>query len=53
VYYNPENPREVVLHPGDQAAAVYGVMLGGTLTVLFSMAFFVLASWLSKPSVKG
>jgi hypothetical protein len=49
LYYNPENPREVVLHPGDQAAAVYGMTLGGTLTVLFSMFVFALGSWLSKP----
>lgn len=48
LYYNPENLREGGLHPGDQAAAVYCMTLGGTLTALFSVAIFTLALWLSK-----
>jgi hypothetical protein len=53
LYDNPENPREVVLHPGDQAAAVYGMTLGGTLTVPFSMLVFVMAFKLPRPGGKG
>ncbi len=49
LYYNPENPREVVIHPGDQTTAVYGIAFGGTATVVCSMFIFALASWLSKP----
>ena len=52
-YYNPENPREVVLHPGNQATAVFGMAFGGTATVVYSMFIFALASWLSKPSANG
>src|ERR1035438_3489108 len=37
VYYNPDNPREVVLHPGDETAAIYGITFGGMLAAIFSM----------------
>ena len=52
LYYNAQNPREVVLHPGDQAAAVFGMALGGMLTVLSSMSILVMASKLPRPGAK-
>jgi hypothetical protein len=53
LYYNPENPHEVVLHPGDMYAGLNGMILGGTLTVFFSIFTFVVASRLPKPRAKG
>lgn len=53
LYYDPKNPREAVLHPGDQGTAVYGIASGGTFAVLFSMAIFVIASALSNPAARG
>jgi hypothetical protein len=53
VYYNPDNPREVVLHPGDETAAIYGITFGGILAAIFSMLIFVLAPKLFKPHANG
>ena len=53
VYYDPKNPREAILHPGDRANAIYGMVFGGTFTLVFSMFIFVLASRLSKRRVNG
>jgi len=52
LYYDPENPREAVLHPGDQGTAVYGIAFGGMATFIGSMFIFALASWLYKPAAK-
>jgi len=53
LYYDPENPREAVLHPGDKTTAVRGMAVGGMGTVILSMFIFVLASSLFKPGANG
>jgi hypothetical protein len=53
IYYDPENPREAVLHPGDQGTAMYGIAFGGLASVIGSMLIFALASWLYKPAAQG
>ncbi len=51
VYYNPGNPREVVLYPGNYAVAVRGVAVGGMGTLICSMLVLLLVSKLSTPRV--
>ena len=53
LYYDPENPREAVLHPGDMAAAVRSMAVGGMGIVILSTFILMLASSLSKPGANG
>jgi hypothetical protein len=53
LYYDPENPHEVVLHPGDQTAAVRGVVCGAITTAVCSLFVFLLGSWLSRHGANG
>ena len=53
LYYDPDNPRVAVLHPGDETAAVYGMTFGGMLAAIFSMLIFMLAPKLFKPLANG
>jgi hypothetical protein len=53
IYYDPGDPREVVLHPGDKSAAVSGISVGGMLTIIFSMTIFMLVLKLFRPHANG
>jgi Protein of unknown function (DUF3592) len=53
VYYNPDNPREVILNPGHETTAIYGMTFGSILAAIFSMLIFVLAPKLFKPLANG
>jgi hypothetical protein len=48
VYYDPENPRMVVLYPGDQSIALRGVIGGSMAIIIPSMFILLLGSLLSK-----
>jgi hypothetical protein len=44
VYYNPQNPREVVLHPGDFLVAGRAIEVGGMTTLLCASVVLLIAS---------
>jgi hypothetical protein len=53
LYYNPENPQETTLQPGNQGTGIYVTCFAGTFTAVCSLLVLVLASWLSKDGLKG